>query len=118
VAAEGPWADRLGALIDRPVPVDPPAVYAARLLSAGAADLDVWETDYQQILPGGPETIADFARSTALLPWLARLEDDPALHDGFLAAYRARVAAAYDPLPDGRALYPFRRLFLIARRAG
>jgi len=116
VATEGPWADRLGDLIAKPTPVDPPEAYAARLILAGAVDLDLWETDYQQILPGGPETIADFARSTALLPWLARLEDDPALHDGFLTAYRAQVVAAYDPLPDGRALYPFRRLFMIARR--
>ncbi|MQX35664.1 methyltransferase domain-containing protein [Roseospira navarrensis] len=114
----GPWAERVADLVAKPPPVDPPDRYAARLLGAGVTDLELWETDYQQILPGPPETIADFTRSTALRPWLARLEDAPALQDGFLAAYRARVAAAYAPLPDGRALYPFRRLFLIARRPG
>ncbi|KAA5605656.1 methyltransferase domain-containing protein [Roseospira marina] len=116
VAADGPWADRFADLIARPAPVDPPDAYAARLLAAGAADLALWETDYQQILPGGPETIADVTRSTTLRPWLARLEDDPTKRDAFLAAYRARVAAAYTALPDGRTLFPFRRLFLIATR--
>ena len=35
---------------------------------------------------------------------------------GFEAAYRARIAAAYPPGPDGRTLFPFRRLFLVAKR--
>ena len=33
----------------------------------------------------------------------------------FEAAYAALVARAYPPRPDGRTLFPFRRLFIVAR---
>jgi trans-aconitate 2-methyltransferase len=116
VAAEGPWAGALADLIAAPNPVDPPEAYARRLLAAGAGSLDLWETDYQQRLSGGPEAIADFTGSTALRPWLARLPDDTA-RAAFVADYRARLRTAYPPLPDGSVLFPFRRLFLVARRS-
>lgn len=115
VAARPPFAATCADLAAAPPPVDPPDVYARRLLGAGVTRFDLWETDYQQILPGGPESIADFTRSTTLLPYLERLPDE-ARRAAFLEAYRAEVAAAYRALPDGRTLFPFRRLFLTARR--
>jgi len=117
VAARPPFAAACADLIAAPPQVDPPQVYARRLLSAGIESFELWETDYQQILPGGPETIADFTRSTTLLPYLERLADETLKAD-FLAAYRAEVAAAYDALADGRTLFAFRRLFLVAVRPG
>jgi len=115
VAEDGPWAPALADLIDAPAPVDPPGVTVRRLLAAGAAGVDAWETDYQQILDGGPTAVADFTGSTALRPWLDRLPDD-ASRDAFHAAYRERLRDAYDPLPDGRVIFPFRRQFVIALR--
>ena len=41
---------------------------------------------------------------------------DDAGKKGFLAAYAERVAAAYPRQPDGRTLFPFRRIFIVAGR--
>ena len=35
--------------------------------------------------------------------------------DDFLAAYRGRLRAAYPRHPDGYTLFPFQRIFLVAR---
>ncbi|MBB4267020.1 methyltransferase domain-containing protein [Roseospira visakhapatnamensis] len=115
VAKEGPWEPLLAALVAAPPPVDPPEVTVRRLLAAGAATVDAWETDYQQILAGGPDAVAAFTDSTALRPWLARLPD-ATMRDAFRAAYRGRLATAYESLPNGRVLFPFRRQFLVATR--
>lgn len=111
-ARDGPWAARLLPML-APPPVDEPARYVARLAPMAAA-LDVWETEYLQILEG-PNPVAEWTKGTWLRPFLDAL-DEPE-RSGFEAAYRARVAAAYPALPDGRTLFPFRRLFLVARRA-
>lgn len=111
-ARDGPWRERLLPLL-RPAPVDEPARYVARLAPM-AASLDVWETEYMQILEGA-NPVAEWTKGTWLRPFLDALEEPE--RSGFEAAYRARVAAAYPPLPDGRTLFPFRRLFLVARRA-
>lgn len=111
-ARDGPWAERILPML-APPPVDEPARYVARLAPM-AASLDVWETEYLQIL-AGPNPVAEWTKGTWLRPFLDALEEPE--RSGFEAAYRARVAAAYPPLPDGRTLLPFRRLFLVARRA-
>ena len=36
--------------------------------------------------------------------------------EAFLAEYRALVAKAYPAELDGRTLFPFRRVFIVARR--
>jgi trans-aconitate 2-methyltransferase len=109
VAASGPWAARLaGALRDEPVA--PPETYH-RLLAPLAAAVDVWETTYLQALEG-PDPVLSWTRGTALLPVAGRL--DPEEYASFLAEYGARLRAAYPPEPDGRTLFPFRRLFIVA----
>jgi trans-aconitate 2-methyltransferase len=50
-----------------------------------------------------------FTQSTAMRPILERLTPDEA--QTFLHAYEAALGAAYPLLPDGAALFPFRRLF-------
>ncbi|MDR0810642.1 MAG: methyltransferase domain-containing protein [Gemmobacter sp.] len=94
-------------------PVGTPAEYW-RLLAPRAA-VSVWETDYLQHL--GPAAqghpVRGFTESAAMRPWLAPLSPDEAT--AFTAAYDAALAAAYPLLPTGGALFPFRRLFLVAR---
>jgi trans-aconitate 2-methyltransferase len=109
-AADGPWSARLGNLRSLQ-PVAAPAAYHRML--AGAAALDIWETEYLHVL-AGPDPVVEWTKGTGLRPYLDRLEG--AERDGFLAAYAARVAAAYPPEPDGRTLFPFRRLFIVAQR--
>ena len=108
-ALDGPWRTVLEPLL-RPSPVAEPAFYYD-LLAPRAAALDIWETEYLQVLDG-VNPVKEWTKGTWLLPLLAAL-DEPE-RSGFEAAYAARVAAAYPPRGDGKTLFPFRRLFMIA----
>lgn len=108
----GPWRARLEPLL-RPSPTHPPAVYYD-LLAPLAARLDIWETEYLQVLEG-KDPVKEFTKGSALKPFLDALEG--AERAAFEEAYAARLRAAYPPQPDGRTLFPFRRLFLVAARA-
>jgi len=110
-AADGPWRATIEAMLSDP-PTHVPGVYVD-LLSPMAETLDVWETEYIQILEG-ENPVAEWTKGTWLRPFLAALEDEQ--RSGFEAAYRARVRAAYPPMPDGRTAFLFRRLFLVAQR--
>jgi trans-aconitate 2-methyltransferase len=111
-ALDGPWRATLAPLL-RPAPVAAPEFYYD-LLSPLAAALDIWETEYLQVLEGD-NPVREWTKGTWLSPLLAALEEP--LRSRFEAAYGERVAAAYPPRADGRTLFPFRRLFLIARAA-
>jgi trans-aconitate 2-methyltransferase len=87
------------------------ASYYYDALAAGAASLDIWETDYMHVLEG-PEAIVEWYRGTGLRPFLNALPD--ALRAEFLAAYLDAIRPHYPARIDGRVLFPFRRLFLVA----
>ncbi|HMN79821.1 MAG TPA: methyltransferase domain-containing protein [Burkholderiaceae bacterium] len=108
---EGPWRARLEPLL-KPLPVMEPAAYF-EICSPLAADVDLWETEYRQVLTG-QDPVKEWTKG----PWLRQFLDalDEPQRSRFETDYAARVARAYPPLPDGRTLFPFRRLFLIATR--
>lgn len=108
-ALAGPWRATLEPLL-RPSPVAEPAVYYD-MLAPRAAALDIWETEYLQVLDG-PNPVKEWTKGTWLSPLLAALEEPE--RGRFEAAYGDRVAAFYPPRRDGRTLFPFRRMFLIA----
>ncbi len=108
-ALGGPWRSRLEPLL-RPSPVAEPEFYYD-LLAPLAASLDIWETEYLQVLDGA-NPVKEWTKGTWLLPLLAAL-DEPE-RSRFEMAYAERVAAAYPPRADGKTLFPFRRLFIIA----
>lgn len=110
-ARDGPWIDILAPLL-KPAPVHEPAFYQRRLARV-VSEVGLWETTYFQLLEG-ENPVAEWTKGTWLRPMLDALNGD--WRNGFEAAYRARVAAAYPPGPDGRTLFPFRRLFIVARR--
>jgi trans-aconitate 2-methyltransferase len=110
-AAAGPWRDRLAPLL-RPSPVAPAERYYA-LLAPLARRLDIWETTYLQVLEGD-NPVVEFTKGSALKPLLDALDSD--MRFGFEAAYRGLIAAAYPAEADGRTLFPFRRLFILAER--
>lgn len=111
-ARSGPWRDRLAPLAHAPPPVAEPAVYA-RILENLAGRLDIWETDYLMRLEG-ENPVVTWTQATGLRPFLAPL-DEPA-RTAFLTDYAARIRAAYPPETDGRTLFSFRRLFIVATR--
>jgi trans-aconitate 2-methyltransferase len=54
-------------------------------------------------------------KGTGLRPYLEAA--GPQHAEAFTAAYRARVAALYAPMADGRVLFRFPRLFVVAVKA-
>lgn len=111
-AAAGPWAGVLSPLAGR-FPVGDPAFYYD-LLAPHASHVDIWETEYLHVLEGD-NPVVTWTRGTALRPLLDAV--DGAWATGFLAEYARRILAAYPPRADGRTLFPFRRLFMVARRS-
>jgi trans-aconitate 2-methyltransferase len=87
------------------------AGYYYDLLAGGASSLDIWETEYLQVLDGD-NPVLEWVKSTGLRPILNGL--DTAERDLFLATYMLRLHETYPMRPDGHTLYPFRRLFIVA----
>jgi len=90
--------------------VEDPAFYYERL-AGRARNLDVWCTEYLQVLEGD-DPVLRWVEGTGLRPILQGLEDEDRAR--YRAAYAARLRAAYPRRADGRTLYPFRRLFVVA----
>ena len=109
---QGPWRAKLEPYLRRQ-PVAGPQHYW-RLLRDRAATLDIWETEYLQVL-SGDNPVAEYTKGTWLKQFLDRLEEPE--RSAFEADYRARVAKHYPPETDGRTLFPFRRLFILAQKA-
>ena len=112
-ARRGPWRATLEPLL-RPDPVAEPAFYYD-LLAPRVAALDMWETEYLQVLEG-ENPVKEWTKGTWLRPLLDALEEPERTR--FEKTYGDLVAAAYPPRPDGRTLFPFRRLFIVARARG
>jgi trans-aconitate 2-methyltransferase len=110
-AAEEPWAGKMQGVRDVQ-PVAPAGDYYAWL--SPLADLDIWSTVYLHALEG-EDPVVEWMKGTGLRPYLQRL-DSGAETDAFLAAYRAKVDRDFPKQPDGTTLFPFPRLFIIARR--
>ena len=83
-------------------------------LAPHAARLDIWQTEYLHILANA-EAVVDWYKSTGLRPFLDPLPSDD-LRRGFLSDYLDLVRAAFAPRADGRVLFPFQRLFMLAYR--
>ena len=110
VVLESKWRRKLEPLLLAPVP--PPETYW-KWLSPHAADLDIWETIYLQVLHG-ENPVVDFMRGTALRPFLTALSEKEGA--GFVEEFSKRMQAAYPSQSSGETLFPFRRIFLVARR--
>ena len=112
-ARSGPWRAKLEPLL-RPPPVGEKEFYF-ELLAPRAAPLDIWETQYLHVLEGD-DPVKEWVKGTWLRPLLAALEEPE--KSQFEASYAELVARAYPRRPDGRTLFPFRRLFIVARAQG
>ena len=111
-AEAGPWRDKLKN-VGGVIRVDEPAKYYDKLKPL-CADLDVWESIYQQVLTG-KDPVAQYTASTGLRPYMEALEE--AEGKAFYETYAGMLAKAYPMRADGITLFPFRRMFIVARRA-
>ena len=78
------------------------------------ADVDIWSTVYLHMLEGD-QPIVEWMKGTGLRPYLQRLDDERE-REAFLDVYRAKVDRDFPKQPDGTTLFPFPRLFIVARR--
>lgn len=81
------------------------------LLVDRSTSLDIWETEYLQVL-AGEDPVLEWVKGTGLRPILNGLND--AERAIFLAAYTERLREVYPMRANGATLYPFRRLFIVA----
>jgi len=115
IARSDRWRQKLSSIVR-----DPPVAAAAQYLSwlsPLVTSIDIWSTEYLQVLPpraDGEHPVAAWTKGTWLVPILAALNEGE--RGEFLREYMSRLALAYPSQEDGRTLFPFRRVFIIANR--
>lgn len=110
IASGGPWAARFTGVEGVRAANDPEDYYG--WLSPVCPEVDIWTTTYLHALRG-KDPIVDWTMGTTLRPYLDALADDE--KTAFLDAWRARLARDYPRREDGVTLFPFKRLFIVAR---
>jgi trans-aconitate 2-methyltransferase len=83
------------------------------VLEGHAAAIDIWETRYVQVLEG-EDAVFRWMSGTGLRPFAAALDESERAE--FLEIYRDGLRAAYPRRAGGTTLYPFQRLFIVARK--
>ena len=102
-ATNGPLRDDLVAM---------PEFYYDLLAPRAKGGFDLWQTEY--LLPlRGERPVLEWIKGSILRPALDRL--DEAERGEFEDELAARLGQAYPKRDDGVTLFPFRRLFFVAR---
>ena len=114
IADDPAWRDRMDAP-RRTITVETPSFYYD-LLQPLADRIDLWETEYHHVLEN-PAAILAWIRGTGLRPFLEALAGDEE-RGRFEERLLGGLEQAYPRQGDGRVLFTFRRLFLVAYRAG
>jgi trans-aconitate 2-methyltransferase len=109
VAADGPWVSKLRNVRGINAP-SADAYY--EILAPHATSLDIWETEYLHVLEGD-DPVYHWVGATGLRPYAQALAGEE--REQFLSAYRARLREAYPMRSDGKTLFPFKRLFAVAK---
>jgi trans-aconitate 2-methyltransferase len=109
---EPDWARHLPPELPRPR-IESVRFYERRLRAMGFF-LEIWETTYHHRLASAAE-IVEWFKGTTLRPVLSTLSGADA--GELLSALTSRIEEAYPSDPRG-VIFPFRRLFFIARRPG
>ena len=89
--------------------VHPAEEYYA-MLEPLASRIDIWETEYLQVLDG-EDAVYRWTSGTGARPFINALSGQD--QADFIAEYKTRLAKAYPMRPSGRTLFPFQRLFAV-----
>jgi trans-aconitate 2-methyltransferase len=108
IAQSGPWREQLAGKARGILP--PPGIYYDALRPL-CSRLEIWHTIYNHMLDDAA-AVVEWVKGTGLRPFLDPLEAPE--RKQYLAAYTARVAAAYPPQQDGKVLLRFPRIFIVA----
>lgn len=114
VAQRPPWRERLAGCEQALTYREAPFYYD--LLSTLSSRFSLWYTIYIHVL-ASRQGLIEWYSSTGLRPYLERLAESD-LQEAFKREILAECQAAYPLQQDGKVLFPFRRLFFIAYRAG
>jgi trans-aconitate 2-methyltransferase len=114
LAASPAWRDHFPAAGIREWHVHDLAAYHD-ILAPIAVSVDFWQTEYLHIMADAA-AIVEWYKGTGLRPFLDALANDQQ-RAGFTAQYLEGIERAYPVRRDGRVIFPFRRLFLIAYQA-
>jgi trans-aconitate 2-methyltransferase len=91
--------------------VETPSFYHD-VLTKCCRHVEIWKTVYYHVLENHEEMVCWY-QSTGLRPFLAGLPDD-AVRSAFTSELVSRYRAHFPTLADGRVLFPFHRLFVLA----
>ncbi|HWH89206.1 MAG TPA: methyltransferase domain-containing protein [Pseudomonas sp.] len=83
-----------------------------RLLAPLTASLDIWETEQLQVVDG-KSPVYDWVKVSALRPVMQALNAEEQVR--FIYHYLMRVHEHYPQEEDGCTLFPFKRIFIVAR---
>ena len=112
IASNPSWQANMGDAIHA-IKVERPAFYYD-LLNPHVSKLDLWETEYIHVM-SSPAAILEWIRGTGLRPFLEALPSEEQKR-WFEELFLADLTMAYPAQKDGRVLFPFRRLFILAYR--
>jgi trans-aconitate 2-methyltransferase len=107
----GPWTSRIEQVAAL-TPASSPGTYYD-LLALRARHIDIWQTTYEHVMPDAA-AIVEWVKGTGLRPYLDALTDGERAE--FLAAYTEAIDNSYPPRIDGKRLFSFPRLFIVATR--
>ena len=110
VAASGLWAGKLKGV--RNIVLGTEQGYY-EMLEPLASHLDIWQTTYLQVL-SGEDAVLRWVSGTGLRPFLEAL--DAQEREAYSREYKTRLNQAYPMRANGKTLFPFQRLFVVARR--
>lgn len=109
LAESPPWRHRLAGVLRGTESVATPQEYLDLLAGAGLL-AEVWQTEYQHVLPG-PDPVLEWVRGTGLRPVLQALDAESAVE--FEREYAALLREAY-PARDYGTPFPFLRTFAVS----
>ncbi len=89
------------------------AAFYYDLLAPQATAVDIWRTTYEHVMLDAA-AIVEWVKGTGLRPYLEDLTEGE--RTSYLAAYQAAIALAYPARVDGKRLFSFPRLFIVAVR--
>jgi trans-aconitate 2-methyltransferase len=104
------WAKEMVSAADA-FTIQPPLFYYD-VLRKHASRVDIWETEYQHVMDG-PKAIFDWIRSTGMRAYLDHLPDAEQ-RQLFEEMCLERFQEMFRPNDQGKVLFPFRRIFMVA----
>eukprot|EP00128_Syssomonas_multiformis_P000808 Colp12_sorted_trinity150504_noHs@26428 len=93
-----------------------PAFYY-NILKPLTSQLDLWTTNYVQILSSGGPGPYNYVKSTGLMPVEQAIKEKGAdVWDKYEAHYKSLLDKAYPPQENGEVLFPYNRFFIVCQK--